>query len=94
MAMKMKDMGSAMKLLNQLDVGKISKLAEKVDLNELIGMVSSMDEGQLAMMMKMAKRGKKTGRAARCRWRLLRPRQHPDPGAARFSGESARVHGK
>ena len=61
MAMKMKDMGSAMKLLNQLDVGKISKLAEKVDLNELIGMVSSMDEGQLAMMMKMAKRGKKTG---------------------------------
>ena len=60
MAMKMKDMGSAMKLLNQLDVGKISKLAEKVDLNELVGMVSSMDEGQLAMMMKMAKRGKKT----------------------------------
>ena len=58
MALGMKDMGVAMKLMGQLDMGKINKLAEKVDLNELIGMVSSMDEGQLTTMMKMMKKGK------------------------------------
>ena len=62
MALKMKDMGTAMKLLGQLDVAKIGKLAEKVDLNELVGLVASMDEGQLATMMKMAK-GRKAAKA-------------------------------
>lgn len=49
-------MGTAVKLMRQLDMKKISKLSDKVDLNELIGLVSSMDEATLKGMMKMAKR--------------------------------------
>ena len=55
MALDMKDMGTAMKLLNGLDLSKLGKLAEKVDLNELVGLVSSLDEASLAALMKMSK---------------------------------------
>ncbi|CAN5798822.1 hypothetical protein BH24DEI2_BH24DEI2_16550 [soil metagenome] len=51
----MKDMGTAMKLLNGMDLSKLGKLAEKVDLNELVGLVSSLDEASLAALMKMGK---------------------------------------
>ena len=55
MALGMKDMGTAMKLLNGMDLSKLGKLAEKVDLNELVGLVSSLDEASLAALMKMSK---------------------------------------
>lgn len=59
MALGIKELGTAVKLVSKLDVAKIGKLAEKVDLDELIGMVSSMDEGQLQTLMKAMKKGKK-----------------------------------
>lgn len=60
MAMGIKDVGTAMKLMSKLDMRKISALSEKVNLDELIGMVSSMDEGTLKALMKMAKSDKKS----------------------------------
>lgn len=59
MALGIKELGTAAKLVSKLDLAKIGKLAEKVDLDELIKMVSSMDEAQLATMMAAMKKGKK-----------------------------------
>ncbi len=55
MALGLKDMGTAMKLLNGMDLSKLGKLAEKVDLNELVELVSSLDEASLAALLKMSK---------------------------------------
>ena len=60
MAVGLKDMGAAVKLLGKLDMKKISKLSEKVDLDELIALVTSLDEAQLGALMKMVKGSKQT----------------------------------
>ena len=56
MSVNMKDVGTAMKLLDGLDLSELGRLAVKVDLNELIGMIASLDEASLATLMKMGKK--------------------------------------
>ena len=63
MALGIKDVGNAVKLMSKLDMRKISALSEKVDLEELVGMVSSLDDSTLNALMKMAKSKKSKTKA-------------------------------